>query len=144
MSQDADVTLLTKLCAAAAVLIGASAVLTGSLSAQSTGSFTSEQAQTGGKIFADQCSACHGQNLEGISGPALAGKSFTDKWNGETADDLHYIVSTQMPLTAPGSLKPDEYIDLVAFILSRNGFSPGSTPLTPDKLKSIKFGAQGG
>jgi mono/diheme cytochrome c family protein len=120
----------------------ATLLVTGSLSAQSGGVYTAAQAAAGAKLFSADCAQCHGQKLEGIAGPALAGKAFLDKWSGQTADDLHYVMSTQMPLTAPGSLKPDEYLDLVAYVLQQNGYAPGSDPLTAAKLKGIKIAPQ--
>jgi mono/diheme cytochrome c family protein len=112
------------------------------LAAQGNGAFTAAQAQRGAKLFGDNCAMCHGADLSGESGPPLAGKAFTGKWAGQTADDLHDVVATQMPLTSPGSLKPDEDLAVVAFILSKNGFAPGSTALEKRKLKSITIKAQ--
>ncbi len=110
--------------------------------AQSGGVYTTAQAQRGAKLFADDCAMCHGQDLSGGAGPPLAGKAFIGKWSGQTADDVHDVVATQMPLTAPGSLKPDEYLALVAFILSKNGYPAGSAPLEKSKLKTITIKAQ--
>ena len=62
------------------------------------------------------------------------------KWTGQTADDLAYVLN-QMPLTAPGSLKPNEYLALLTFILSKNGYRAGNTPLDGSKLKSITIKA---
>ena len=118
-------------------------VTAGPLAAQSTGVYTTDQATAGAKIYVASCAMCHGQSLEGLSGPALAGSAFIGKWTGQTADDLHYIMSTQMPQTAPGSLKPDEYLDLVAYVLQQNKYAAGSAPLTAATLKSVKIAAQG-
>ena len=81
--------------------------------------------------------------VEGISGPALAGKDFIAKWTGQTADDVYYTASTQMPLTAPGSLKPAEYLAVVAYILSKNKYPAGATALTSARLKAVKIAQQG-
>jgi mono/diheme cytochrome c family protein len=105
----------------------------------SAGYYTQAQADKGKALFAANCAMCHGANLEGISGPALAGSDFQSGWASRTAADLHDVMSTEMPLTAPGSLKPDEYISLVAFVLSKNGFPAGSTPLDKSKLAGISL-----
>jgi hypothetical protein len=44
-----------------------------------------------------------------------------------------------MPKDAPGSLSRQAYVDLVAFVLSKNGFPAGRTPLDrdPERLKRI-------
>ena len=130
--------------AALAFALGAGALLRPSdpSAAQGSGVFTSAQAQQGAKLFSDDCAMCHGTDLSGGAGPPLAGKPFIGKWTGQTADDLHDVVSTQMPLTAPGSLKPGEYLALVAFILSKNGYPAGSAPLAKANLKSITIKAQ--
>ncbi len=125
------------------VLAAMMMMMTRAPSAQGTGVYTAAQAAAGAKLYVPECAMCHGQSLEGLSGPALEGKAFLDKWNGQSADDLHYIMSTQMPQSAPGSLKPDEYIDLVAFVLQQNKFPAGSEPLTAAKLKRVKITTQG-
>ena len=86
---------------------------------------------------------CHGDKLEGISGPALAGSDFMSKWSGQTVDDLRDIVTTQMPLTSPGSLKPAEVLSVLAYILQQNKYPAGDTALTAAKTKSVKIVKQG-
>ena len=132
------------LIAALAFTLGSCALLAAAhpSAAQGSGVYTTAQAQRGAKLFGDDCAMCHGADLSGGAGPPLAGKPFIGKWTGQTADDLHDVVSTQMPLTAPGSLKPDEYLALVAFILSKNGYAAGSSALDKSKLKSITIKAQ--
>jgi hypothetical protein len=44
-----------------------------------------------------------------------------------------------MPLDKPGSLKPDEYLAIVAYVLSKNEIPAGDAPLTKATLKSIVF-----
>ncbi len=110
-----------------------------SFAAQTDAVYTKEQAARGATVYGARCAECHGAKLEGIAGPALSGATFLKKWNGQTADDLHYIAESQMPLDAPGALKASEYLDITAFILSKNAFEAGETPLTAAKLKSITF-----
>jgi alcohol dehydrogenase (cytochrome c) len=124
------------------LLAATAAFHTGPLDAQSTGAYTAAQAAQGATIFAAQCSSCHGAKLEGGAGPALAGDDFMTKWNGETADDVHDVVANQMPLTAPGSLKPDEALAVVAYILQQNHYPAGSTPLSAATLKSVTIQKQ--
>ena len=107
--------------------------------AQPVGVYSASQAATGAKIFATQCSMCHGAKLEGGAGPQLAGDDFLAKWSGQTANDIHDIVSTQMPLTNPGSLKPSESLALVAYILEQNHYPAGDAALDASRLKSVKI-----
>jgi hypothetical protein len=47
-----------------------------------------------------------------------------------TGASLLGVISQSMPKSTPGSLTAAQYASVTAFILSRNGFLPGSTPLT--------------
>ncbi len=124
-------------------LIASAALSTHSLSAQSGGVYTADQAKAGAAIFAAQCSMCHGQKLEGGAGPQLAGSDFIGKWSGQTADDLRDVIATQMPLTSPGSLKPDQVLQVLAYILQQNGYPAGDSALTAPKTKTVKIVKQG-
>ncbi len=61
---------------------------------------------------------------------------------------LRTIVTTQMPLTAPGSLKPDQYAAIIAYLLSYDCVSHsqvGSEPFpTQDRpeFKKVVFGGR--
>jgi mono/diheme cytochrome c family protein len=135
---------LTRVLPALAVALIASATFTShSLSAQGDGVYTADQAKAGGAIVQAQCSVCHGDKLQGISGPQLVGPDFIGKWTGQTADDLRDIIATQMPLTNPGSLKPDQVMDVLAYILQQNKYPAGDTPLTAAKSKTVKIVKQG-
>jgi alcohol dehydrogenase (cytochrome c) len=80
--------------------------------------YTSAQAARGGQIYAKECAVCHGANLQGVSAPALTGPSFgRSHLNGA---QLRTVVVDTMPLTAPGSLKPDENAAVIAYLLSYN------------------------
>ena len=83
-------------------------------------------------LYADQCAACHDPKLVGGVGPALAGKEFIAGWKSMTVADLFEKIRTQMPMTAPGTLSPQQTADLVAFILSANQFPAGATELASD------------
>jgi mono/diheme cytochrome c family protein len=127
----------------ALVLVAAAAFAQAS-SAQSTpGVYTEAQAKAGAVIYTAQCSMCHGVKLEGVSGPQLAGSAFIAKWNGQTADDLRDIIATQMPLTAPGSLKPAEVLAVLSYILQQNKYPSGAAALTAPAAKKTKLVKQG-
>jgi mono/diheme cytochrome c family protein len=96
--------------------------------------FSTAQAGQGATLYMRQCSACHGGDLEGGAGPALTGPAFHQLAATQhlTARSLLDRVSTTMPMTAPGSLKPDEYAAIIAFVLQRSGYPAGSHALTKD------------
>jgi mono/diheme cytochrome c family protein len=94
--------------------------------------FTSTQAASGATLFASKCAMCHGAQLEGGAGPALDGPNFktlNDKVHATVSDVFGYI-TTNMPMNAPASLTHDQYVDVMAFILSKNGYKPGPLALT--------------
>jgi mono/diheme cytochrome c family protein len=103
------------------------------------GDYTAAQAALGAQLYTANCSACHGADLHGPAGPALVGNAFTSQWTGEAASDPETMMSKNMPLNAPGSLKPSDYLAIMAYILQQNKYPAGSTPLTPAKLKAIKL-----
>jgi alcohol dehydrogenase (cytochrome c) len=78
--------------------------------------YTPAQVATGGPLYQQHCANCHGASLQGVSAPALTGGAMANaKLN---LSQLRTIVTTQMPLGAPGSLKPDEYAAIIAYLLS--------------------------
>lgn len=102
--------------------------------------FTAAQVSRGQQVYAGQCQSCHGSNLQGGAGPALAGNGFLQKWaNGQhPLADLYGVISKQMPLTAPGSLTQQQYLDVTAFILSKNGYRAGKQALST-AVMSVKL-----
>ena len=108
------------------------------------GVYTADQAKKGEALYKEQCSACHGDNLEG-SGPMppLAGKDFLGNWTGKTVGDLYEKTSTTMPATAPGTLTPEQAADIVSFLLSKDNYPAGSAALEGkmEPLLKIKIDA---
>ncbi len=93
--------------------------LSGSGVAQ-TGSvpYTSAQVQAGKAQYAHSCAICHGEHLQGVSAPALAGGAFGK--SHLTVSAMRTIITKQMPLTAPGSLSPPQYSAVMAYLLASN------------------------
>jgi mono/diheme cytochrome c family protein len=101
--------------------------------------YTTAQATQGAATYKAQCAMCHGSTLQNGGAPKLAGSAFLAKWGTNNLDDFHYIMSTTMPQTKPGALKPAEYINLVAYVLQKNGYKAGKAPLTAANLKQYTF-----
>lgn len=93
---------------------------------KSTGSapYTQQQVADGGEIYTKECAVCHDANLQGISAPALTGPGFGR--SHLNASQLRGVVTQTMPLTAPGSLKPNDYAAVTAFLLSYDCVQPSS------------------
>jgi mono/diheme cytochrome c family protein len=92
--------------------------------------YTAAQAKTGAGLFASQCAVCHGEQLQGLVGPALKGANFASAKSGFAVGDIFTIVANNMPASAPGSLPPDTYVNVMAYLLQQNGYPAGSTALT--------------
>ena len=123
---------LLTLLAAGTVLAIAVAPALGKPAASDSVSFLASQATAGEKQFETHCAVCHGEQLEGGVGPALAGPNaatLRTKLHA-TVSDIFSIMSMEMPLNAPESLKHHQYVEIMAFVLKKNGYKPGSQPLT--------------
>jgi mono/diheme cytochrome c family protein len=99
-----------------------------------TGVYTTEQATRGTDLYQRVCAECHGDDLEGRErSPALVGSSFAQRWDGATLKKLFERMQ-EMPPGDPGKrLQPNQYADVLAFLLSTNDVPPGSQPLVSDK-----------
>ncbi len=100
--------------------------------------FTADQAKAGAQKFSDNCEQCHGAQLEGRAGPALKGPNFASAKAAFTIGDIFTIVSQNMPASQPGTLPPDDYVQVMAFLLQQNGYPAGSKPLTFDEAAASK------
>jgi len=117
------------------------------LSAQSPrsvwdGIYTAEQATHGAAAYKEDCASCHGATLEGHGqNPALAGPDFLSNWNGKSLGDLFDKIQDSMPADRPGQLSRARNAEILAYLLQRNKFPAGSTPLAAsgDALRPIRI-----
>ena len=107
--------------------------------------FTAEQAQQGRALYVHNCAACHGPDLEGLSGPALTGPDFRQMLTDQnlTAASLLSVVMNTMPYDSQGNLPDAQFEAIVAYILSRSGYPAGAEKLSPDNphLAELKLGS---
>jgi mono/diheme cytochrome c family protein len=103
------------------------------------GVYTAAQAARGKAIFEMRCALCHGDMLEGIAGPPLAGDLFLGAWDKQPISNLVDKIHATMPADAPGTLEPQQVVDLVAFMLQANTFPAGRAELgvSADALKQV-------
>ena len=97
-----------------------------------SGVYTAAQAARGETAFGSNCAKCH----EGadVDGPPLNGDPFIDRWREDSLDALFDFMKTQMPRDDPGKLAAGAYVDIVAYLLSRNRFPAGGQELTGGAL----------
>lgn len=97
------------------------------------GVFTAEQVEGIKSTFSRECASCHGPELGGSGlAPPLKGLPFMFFWEGKSVAELYTFTHDNMPLGNAGSLADETYADLIALILSSNGFPAGGTALEPN------------
>jgi mono/diheme cytochrome c family protein len=124
----------TAMAAACACLL-----ISGTAGAQSSAAsalYTDAQAQMGVEPYESACGMCHGANMEGAQGPTLLGDTFTSHY--QTVGDLMQFVVKNMPKSDPGSLSHEDYVNILAFILLKNGWSEGSEALSFEAANASK------
>jgi alcohol dehydrogenase (cytochrome c) len=94
-----------------------------------TAPYTPEQVARGQAVYSGQCALCHGDKLQGVSAPALTGASFAK--SHLNVSQIRAVVTTQMPLTAPGSLSADDYASVMAYMLSYSCVKPDGNGIVP-------------
>ncbi len=90
--------------------------------------FTASQAADGETVYAASCARCHALT-------ALTGDAFSVKFAGRRVSDLYEVLSNSMPQDAPGSLSEQQYEQVVAYLLSKNGFAAGQVALRADSAQ---------
>ena len=121
----------------ATVLIGARGALAQSngstdLRSTSQGVYSAEQASRGRDMYAMQCKSCH-------TPASHTGVVFANSWDRRLLSDLYSFIVTRMPKNEPGSLQPDEYADVLAYLLKLNDLPSGDEPLPADSLAMKKI-----
>lgn len=108
--------------------------------------YTPQQVAAGSALYGQNCAACHGARLQGVSAPALTGAAMAHA--KLDLSQTRTIVTTQMPLNAPGSLKPEQYAAIIAYMLSYDcvahsqvGSEPFPTTDRPE-FKKVVFGGR--
>jgi mono/diheme cytochrome c family protein len=125
-----------RIAVASSLLFAAAAMFPQNVPAAAAGnaSFTAGQSAKGASAYRQNCAACHGAKLQGVSAPALSGKA--SPLAQQSVAEVYEYVSQQMPMTAPGSLTSAQYLNITAYILQENGHRPGAVPLTAAAVKT--------
>ena len=97
-----------------------------------SGVYTEEQATRGRDTYQMQCKSCH-------TPASHTGTTFASWWDRKPLSELFQFVTTRMPKNEPGSLQPDEYADVVAYLLKLNELPSGTEPLPPDSMALRKI-----
>lgn len=112
------------------------------------GVYSEQQAQRGKRAYDRYCKQCHLSDLQGNAlEPPLVSQWFLDAWREDYLWSLYDFIQTRMPKSKqyrPGSLKPQETLDILAYILSYNDFPSGANALTLDDLPQVLLVAHDG
>jgi len=105
------------------------------------GVYSQTQMNRGRIAYDRHCRSCHGSDMQGGGQePPLVSSLFLDAWREDFLASFHDYTATRMPRgrnAQPGSLKPAEYLDIVAYILARNGFPAGANELRQEDLQQV-------
>ena len=86
------------------------------------GVFTEAQVSAGQVVYDAQCKTCHNMRFY---------RDTLRSWNNQPLLYLWESIMGTMPADNPGSLMFEEYTDVIAYILSENGFPTGESELDP-------------
>ena len=114
---------------AAAAAAGLLLAWAGGAQAQDGPEYAPEQAEAGRGAYETACASCHTSTLQGsFEAPELAGPNFLNRWGGRPVSELlDYVRATMPPAgTRPGA---EAYVDIIAYILQRNGVAAGERTL---------------
>ena len=111
---------------AAALLIGAAATSAQEKKSVKAGVYTAAQADRGAVLFGSKCASCHAPNR-------FTDDLFYTSFAGKPLWEMFDVISDSMPEDNPGSLKKEEYADVIAYLLKLNNFPAGESDLPTDK-----------
>ena len=99
------------------------------------GVYTAEQADRGVALYKKRCASCHAPNR------FTDDQMFLTPYAGKPLWEMYDVISDSMPEDDPGGMKPEEYADVIAYLLRMNGFPTGQTdlPTSKDALSLIIF-----
>jgi mono/diheme cytochrome c family protein len=117
-------------------LLTASAVMqAGQAKTVNDGVYSEAQAARGQTAFENRCTNCHDT-------ARFSGDAFIENWAGRPLADVFDVMSATMPEDNPGGLKPQQYADILSYILKLNGFAPGEElKPTPEAMRSVTIEA---
>jgi len=100
------------------------------------GLYSETQAARGQGAYDKACAECHMTDLSGHEyAGALAGFGFLLKWQDASLAELFGRVRS-MPIGRAGTVSVQEHLDILAYMLQKNGYPAGADDLT------IKVAAQ--
>ncbi len=102
-------------------------------SSLNAGVFSVEQVERGREAFLAECMECH--EIEEFTGSG----AFLEQQQGETLWSVFEFIWAEMPEDKPAWLEPEEYADILSYVLSVYGFPAGrqSLPIDQESLEDV-------
>ena len=107
------------------------------------GVYTTGQAARGRERYEASCQRCHGADLTGGAGRSLTGVVFLRDWTGLTLDGLFERMQS-MPPDGSENLSANAYVDIISYVLERNGFPAGAAELSSARLTDVTVEGEDG
>ena len=97
--------------------------------------YSKQQAKMGESLYKDNCLICHDNKYF---------RPVFRAWEDQSLHTFYLVMSSSMPESNPGSLSRQEYIDILAYMLSLNRYSSGKEALLPSTeiLSNITISAR--
>ncbi len=120
-------------------LLWAAALSATSSSSQATtndGIYSKAQADAAKAQFDKLCASCHAFTVAEKKKPEdlpLGDEPFIKAWEGKPVMELASLIEFTMPNDGSAIVTGEEALNLVAYILQRNGYPAGDAPLTKDR-----------
>ena len=83
--------------------------------------YSKEQAKIGEQLYKDHCLMCHDKKYF---------RPVFKAWDGQSLGIMFTVMSASMPESNPGALPLQNYVDILAYILSLNRYKSGDTALS--------------
>jgi S-disulfanyl-L-cysteine oxidoreductase SoxD len=96
------------------------------------GIYSKAQADAAKPQFDKLCSECHAFTVAAKKQEKdlpLGDEPFLKKWEGRSLDELLTLIVTTMPNDGSAVINDAEGLNLLAYVLQQNGFTPGKAPL---------------
>jgi mono/diheme cytochrome c family protein len=94
------------------------------------GVYARQQARGGKKLYDRHCISCHDRRYF---------RQVMLSWQGQPLSELFGVMTVLMPQSNPGSLRRQEYLDVLAYILSLERYPAGDEALAAADLAAIEI-----
>lgn len=127
---------------AAAVFVAHDAVKVEAAPQKTTndGIYSKAQADGAKAQFEKLCAECHPFKVADKKKPKdlpLGDEPFFEEWTGRPLSEMVNLIALTMPNDGSAVVSDEEALNLVAYILQKNGYRPGAKPLTKETAAAV-------